>query len=167
MRKILIIDTSILCVWLKVDQMENAGKNNAWNFHNVNEKIEQEIENKTTLVLPLATIIETGNHIAQSAKNRYENAQKLAEIIIKASDGKSPWAVFTQQSPLWDTEELKKLADEWKNLAVEKISIGDATIKKLAEYYAKMNFNVEIFTGDEGLKSYEPSIKMHPMRRKR
>ncbi len=117
MRKVLIIDTSILCVWLKVDKMENAGKNNEWNFDNVNKKIEKEIENKTTLVLPLATIIETGNHIAQSTKNRYENAQKLAEIIINASDGKTPWAVFTQQSPLWDVEELKKLANEWKNLA--------------------------------------------------
>jgi hypothetical protein len=58
MRKVLLIDTSLLCVWLKVPGKETA-RNNEYNFEFVNEKILTEIEKGTTLVLPLATVIET------------------------------------------------------------------------------------------------------------
>ena len=54
MRKVLLIDTSLLCVWLKVPGKETTG-NNKWDFELVNEKILTEIEKGTTLVLPLAT----------------------------------------------------------------------------------------------------------------
>jgi hypothetical protein len=40
----------------------------------------KEIDEGTILVLPLATIIETGNHIAQSPNLRYEKAQELAQL---------------------------------------------------------------------------------------
>ena len=37
--------------------------------------------------------------------------------------------------------------------------MGTATIKTVAEYYAKTSSRliVEIFTGDQGLKAYEPT----------
>jgi hypothetical protein len=38
MRKVLLIDTSLLCVWLKVPGRETAG-NNEWNFERVEQKI--------------------------------------------------------------------------------------------------------------------------------
>ena len=41
-------------------------------------------------------------------------------------------------------------------MAVKGISIGDATIKDVAEYYAEAGYEVEILTGDVGLKSYQP-----------
>ena len=48
------------------------------------------------------------------------------------------------------------------------VSLGDATIKDVAEYYAQMNNEVEILTGDSGLKSYEPvAKKIVPRRRQR
>lgn len=74
-----------------------------------------------------------------------------------AADQKTPWAAFTDQSILWEAEELKKLAKEWAPLAAQGISIGDATIKTVAEHYVKLGFYVEILTGDAGLKSYEPA----------
>ena len=43
------------------------------------EELEEKL--KTTFVLPLASIIETGNHIAQSSNLRYETALKLAELM--------------------------------------------------------------------------------------
>jgi len=65
MRKVLIIDTSILCVWLKVPNMETCGpKHDIWDHDRVQKKIDQERADRSTLVLPLATIIETGNHIS-------------------------------------------------------------------------------------------------------
>lgn len=168
MKKVLIIDTSILCVFLKVPNMETCGSNDdKWDFNRVDKYIKKEIKKKTTLVLPLATLVETGNHIAQAGEKRYEIALSLAEIIAAAADGKTPWAAFTEQSSLWDIEELKKLAAEWPNLAKQKISIGDATIKTVAEYYAKINWQVEILTGDGGLKAYEPSTPPPIPRRRR
>ncbi|MBO1350150.1 MAG: hypothetical protein EBE86_023485 [Hormoscilla sp. GUM202] len=165
MKKILILDTSILCVWLQVPKMDTCGSDNdKWDFERVDNCIKEEIRASTTLVLPLATIIETGNHIAHAGTKRRQTAQALAEIMIKAADEKSPWAAFTHQSELWESEGLKNLVKSWPDLAVQKISIGDATIKTVAEYYAKMGFQVEILTGDMGLKAFEP---MTPPRRRR
>jgi hypothetical protein len=68
---------------------------------------------------------------------------------------------------LWDTQGLKNLAAEWPELAKQKISIGDATIKSVAEYYAKTGFTVEILTGDVGLKAYQPATPVPTPRRRR
>ncbi|MBD2046884.1 hypothetical protein H6F78_14970 [Coleofasciculus sp. FACHB-64] len=168
MRKVLIIDTSILCVWLKIPKMETCGAApNQWNFERVDRLIEEERSKSTTLVLPLATILETGNHIAQAGSRRYETAQALAKIMTEAADEKSPWAAFTDQSVLWEAEGLKKLASEWPALATQKISIGDATIKTVAEYYDKMGFEVDILTGDKGLKAYQSTTPAPVPRRRR
>ena len=168
MRKVLIIDTSILCVYLGVPGKDTCGSDkNKWDKKRVDELLQKEEKESTTFVLPLAAIIETGNHIAQASSKRYEMAQALAEIMKKVADATTPWAAFTHQSDCWEPEGLKQLAEEWPNLAVQKISIGDATIKTVAGYYSKIGFQVEIFTGDEGLKSFElvPSVP-RPKRRR-
>lgn len=80
---------------------------------------------KSLLVLPLAALIETGNHIAHISGDRYAFAKDLSEIIVKVATAEEPWAAFTSQSELWSEENLKKLADEWPKLAAEKLSIGN------------------------------------------
>ena len=168
MPKVLIVDTSILCAWLGVPGKETCGAaNDHWDRTRVEQKIEVEKKQNTTFVLPLATIIETGNHIAQAASQRYELAQALAKLMELAADQQTPWAAFTDQSVLWETEGLKKLAREWAQLAAQGISIGDATIKTVAEHYVKLGFQVEILTGDAGLKSYEPAAPPVSKRRRR
>ncbi len=168
MNKVLIIDTSILCVYLEVPGKDTCGsKTNQWNKQRVDELLKKEEQELTILVLPLAAIIETGNHIAQSGAKRYEIAQALAEIMLKAADNETPWAAFTEQSVLWDIQGLKNLAAEWPELAKQKISIGDATIKSVADYYARTGLKVEILTGDVGLKAYEPTTSVPTPRRRR
>ena len=45
MQKVLIIDTSILCVYLKIPFMEECGPNHdKWNYNRVSEKINAEIQ---------------------------------------------------------------------------------------------------------------------------
>ena len=169
MRKVLLIDTSLLCVWLKVPGKETAG-NNKWDFELVNEKILTEIEKGTTLVLPLATVIETGNHISQ-AKNTNSDSKRItseefAKIMIAAADEKSPWAAFREQIVLWEAEGLKNLAEKFPNQAVEKTSMGDASIVVLGwYYYYEKGFHVEFLTDDNGLKSQEPPQPQPPTRR--
>lgn len=166
-RKVLIIDTTVLCCWLKVPGKETAGPvGDRWDHERIRCQIELERKNESTLVLPLATVIETGNHIAQAPTQQFECAFALGEHIRDAAKAASPWAAFTDQAPLWDSENLKHLADTWPTLAASKLSMGDVTIKILADYYASGGFTVEILTGDNGLKAYEPS-KPIPVPRRR
>ncbi len=167
MQKILILDTSILCVYLKVPYMDDCGSDdNKWDYKRVTEKIDTEISKKSLLVLPLATLIETGNHIAQANGERYKLAVALSNIIKKVANEEEPWAAFTFQRKLWDEENLIKLANNWPALAASGLSIGDATIKDVAEYYTEAGCLVKIFTGDEGLKAYEPKHTNTPRRRR-
>lgn len=167
MQKVLIIDTSILCVYLKVPFMEMCGPDNdKWDYNRVANKISDEINQKSLLVLPLATLIETGNHIAHISGERYSYANDFSEIIVKAATAEEPWAAFTFQNELWGEENLIKLANEWPALAAAKLSIGDATIKDVAEFYTRSGFMVEILTGDGGLKAYEPEVINVPRRRR-
>ena len=130
MKKVLIIDTSILCVWLNIPGMDICGPDHdQWNKQRVQQKITEEQQNNSTFVLPLATIIETGNHISQASHSRKERADALADLMRKSADQQTPWAAFSEQSTLWTSEKLKKLADSWPKLAATKLSIGDVTIK--------------------------------------
>lgn len=167
-QKAIIFDTSVLCCWLKVPGKDTCGpQNNQWNFEKIRRKIEDEKKNSSIFVLPLATIIETGNHISQVAADRHALAAALADLIKKTATETEPWAAFSQQSTLWEKENLQKLADTWPALAAQRLSIGDATIKDVAEYYAKAHCEVEILTGDQGLKAYQPTIPLLlPRRRK-
>lgn len=61
----------------------------------------------------------------------------------------------------------KVLAKRWKESVISGQSLGDASIVDVANYYASAEFEVEIFTGDEGLKAYEPAMPvLKPRRRK-
>lgn len=167
MHKVLIIDTSILCVYLNVPYMNDCGPDNdKWDYARVTEKIEHEIQQKCLLVLPLATLIETGNHIAQAKGERYIPAIALSNIIKKVATEEEPWAAFTFQNKLWNEGNLIRLANNWPPLAASGLSIGDTTIKDVAEHYMQAGFEVEILTGDQGLKAYEPKQSSIPRRRR-
>ena len=156
MRKVLILDTSILCVWLQVPGKETCGPNdNRWTYDKVKEKIDFEIKNGTTLILPLASIIETGNHIAQARGDKHDIVNSFVEHIENALDGTVPWAAFTEQSQLIGNDALKHTLSRWKHTALSGQSLGDALIVAVANYYSKYRIPVEIFTGDEGLKAFE------------
>ncbi len=118
-------------------------------------------------VLPIATLIETGNHIAQASALRFDLATKLGKCLCDAADAKTPWAAFTEQSSLWQPEHLRQLANTWPHLAKSGMSMGDATIKEVAEYYALGGWSVEIITGDAGLKAYQPHHPIRVPRRRR
>lgn len=167
-KKVLIFDTSVLCVWLKVPGKETCGpEDNRLDNDVVNTRIEEEKGQGTTFVLPIASIFETGNHIAHSAGDKHVVGHAFADIISATADQISPWAAFTEQSELWKKENLKVLAERWKESVISGQSLGDASIVDVANYYASADFEVEIFTGDEGLKAYEPSTPMVKPRRRR
>ncbi len=167
-RRVLILDTSVLCCWLQVPGKEEAGpSHDRWHHARIDKLLEQERAKGSTFVLPIATLIETGNHIAQAPNYRFERARHLAFCLRSAADAQSPWAAFTDQSSLWQSANLRLLADSWPELARGGLSIGDATIKDVAAFYAKAGYFVEILTGDAGLKAYEPAKPAVIPRRRR
>ncbi len=167
MKRVLIIDTSILCVWLDVPGMDGCGPDyDKWDRQRVDQKIEAEKDVNTVFVLPLATIIETGNHIAQAAHSRRERGNRLADLMRKSADRQTPWAAFSDQSVLWSSEKLKDLADSWPDFAAQRLTLGDVTIKDVAEHYARMGYEVEILTGDHGLMAHQPVAPVPVPRRR-
>ncbi len=156
-RNIAIFDTSLLCCWLGVPGRDRTGSgSNSWDSTRVSDLVEEELQKGSTIVLPLATIIETGNHISQAPSERYRHATEFSKHLKSAVQSQSPWAAFTDQSILWGTDRMLLLATEWPKLANAKMSLGDATIKYVADYYAEAGFDVKILTSDEGLRAYEP-----------
>ncbi|MFA6021472.1 MAG: hypothetical protein WC722_14510, partial [Rhodospirillales bacterium] len=152
----------------KVPGKEQAGPAcDRWDYKRISKHLDQEQKKRSIFVLPIAGLIETGNHISQAKKNRFSIAKNLADHLEQSVDAASPWAAFTEQSTLWEKDNLKRLAKEWPKLAVTGTSIGDATIKDVAEYYAKMGCHVEILTGDAGLKAYQPATPPSIPRRRR
>lgn len=92
--------------------------------------------------------------------------EDFAQIMIDSADEKSPWAAFTEQSSLWNPENLKKLVEKWKATVIGGQALGDASIVEVVKYYTDLGYQVEIFTGDEGLKAYEPTVEIPRRRRK-
>ena len=169
-RRVLILDTSILCCWLQVPGKDSFGSGeNHWNHKRVSQVIDAEQSKNSLLVLPVASIIETGNHIAQSkAWNVFEIATRLAELMQRSAQEKEPWAAFQHQSELWDASQLEKLAACWPELAKQGLGIGDATIKDVAEFYASTGTcHVEILTGNQELKAWQPAAPVMVPRRRR
>ena len=149
-------------------QKGNLSSSNALvTYEKVSEKIEEEKKKGTTFILPLATIIETENHIAHSSGDRIlRYGEEFAQIMINTADEKSPWAAFTEQSGLLrNPENFKKLAEKWKITVIGGQALGDASIVEVVKYYTDLGYEVESFTGDEGLKAYEPTVEI-PWRRK-
>jgi len=169
-RKVLIIDTSILTIWLQVPSFETAGSKNEWNFEKVLAKLKSEENAGTCFVLPIATIIETGNHIAHVKQGDvFSLVGRFADLLEMVAENQSPWTLFTTQAQLWTPEHLKELASQWRTTGAMKLALGDASIVKVAQYYRQMQYEVEIFTGDALLKSYEnvsPEAVIIPRRRK-
>ena len=157
-KKVIILDTSILCVWLKVpgmDTIEKGGEEKVTSA-DVVRKIAAESDAGSRIVLPLASIIETGNHITQIKGDAYSHINSFANLIHDSIDGRQPWDIFRNQSVLFSDEKLKELVDDWKKYGRQRLSIGDTSIKQVAEYYFSQGLDVEIYTGDSGLKAFEP-----------
>lgn len=155
-------------MWLKVPGKDTCkSADNTITFKDICKKIEEEKKNGTTFILPIASIIETGNHIAHVNGDKFTLGEKFANLIFDTANSSSPWAAFTEQSTLWKPENLVALAKRWKQTVITGQSLGDASIVEVAEYYASLGFEVEIYTGDEGLKAYQPKVKVQiPRRRK-
>ncbi|HEY3365763.1 MAG TPA: hypothetical protein VGK74_11970 [Symbiobacteriaceae bacterium] len=133
------IDTSIM------DNLLNLpGKNER--HQDARDELTRLVKRKDTLILPVATVIETGNHIAQlrvaqfTGDQRYQLAQKFAEFLRATAKGQAPW----EFGPPFDAAMLEQIADLLPKMAAKQIGGGDTSIRAAFDRYVATTPNVSV-----------------------
>lgn len=120
MSSICLIDTSVLTNLLNVPN-RNQHKDM------VGHAYKEYVELGCTFILPMASIIETGNHIAQNGDGRVrrEVAQRFVMAVKAAFEGTAPWKPSefpsSKEISLW-LDAFPELAG--KNKSADKLSEG-------------------------------------------
>ena len=156
------IDTSVMLNLLEVPEMCNDAEE-------VKKQWKENLEAKDVLIMPAATIIETGNHIAHIANGskRREIAMKFGEFLRKTANGEAPWQLYGVKST---KEELLYLADNIADFATRKIGIGDVSIIYAYQRYIEeipAIGTIMIWSTDTHLQGYRNGDVSMTRRRKR
>ena len=117
-----IVDTSVLCNLLDVpgrDQESARAK----------AELKAHVQDGVDLLLPLAVVYETGNHIAHATGDRRAAAQRFARLVRQALDGKAPFA----PARLNNVDEIAAWLDDFPDQAARQIGIADLSIIALFE----------------------------------
>jgi hypothetical protein len=148
MGAVAIVDTSIFCNVLDIPHMNGEKKQ-------VMEELKEFLENGTTLLLPMAAVYETGNHIAHlsDGKTRRRFAEVFVEQVKKAITGDAPWQVM--QVPT--TEEVGEWLSRFPDSAMRGAGMGDLSIIREWEKAKKRTpyLRVFIWSLDKDLKGYD------------
>lgn len=125
MSAIVIVDTSVLLNILNV-----PGRNQQ--FTEVLAGLEGLIEAGDHLFIPMAAIVEAGNHIARvrDGRQRRAAAESFADQVRKALTGEVPWKPINFPS----SEEVLSWLDAFPDAAMQKLGMGDLSIKKEWEH---------------------------------
>lgn len=153
-----IIDTSVLCNIIDIPHMNQDHK------VIMEELVLLQKDPQQTLILPLATIIETGNHIAHIANGSYrrERAQTMAELINRTVNDQAPWSYYGQE---FEREDLLEISRAVVDNAIIEIGIGDLSIVQVYKKYKNTVpaiGSIRIWSLDNHLQSYReemPSVR--------
>lgn len=143
-----LLDTTILCEILEVP---NLCKDSAA----VLSDLERKVIAREMLLLPLSTVVETGNHIGQNGdgRQRREAAERFVRLVRQAIQGKSP---FTP-TPFFDPDVLLGWLDQFPDWVGHRSGFADLTILKEFERQCLLNQarRVYIWSRDKHLSSYD------------
>lgn len=144
---IAIVDTSVFLNVLDVpgfNQNRNA----------VLEKFKTRIEAGQNLILSIAAIIETGNHIAHlnDGQLRRQYAQLFADQVTKMIEGQAPWVAAR---PI-EACDIERWVREFPDHAMRELSLADVSIIEEYKRQRELNPNraVEIWSLDGHLDGY-------------
>jgi len=146
-----LVDTSVFCEILPVPGLDHHREE-------VLQTLGQFIENNVTLLLPVATILETGRHIAHipDGRRRRNTATEFVERVQEALGnvgGPAPWTV---SQPLLSSGELQSYLAEFPDYAMRGVSLGDLSIIKEYERQCLLHSyrHVFIWSLDAHLSAY-------------
>ena len=157
------IDTSVMLNLLEVpDRCNEADR--------IKQEWKQSLASNDTLIMPSATIIETGNHIAhiRNADKRRKIASRFGEFLQKTAMEEAPWQLYEVKNI---KEELLYLAEHIEDFATKKTGIGDMSIIYAYERYIEETpaiGTIMIWSTDAHLQGYyEENVSMRRRRNPR
>lgn len=141
-----IVDTSVFLNVLNV-----PGRNQQRD--GVLNSFKERVENKDSFLLPFASIVETGNHVAHlDGNNRFRFAQLFKEEVRRTIEGSSPWKPmdFPEKNHV-----LNWLVDFPEN-AAKGIGLADHSMIKQWERHRDLmpQYSVRIWSLDSHLQGY-------------
>lgn len=154
------IDTSILVNLLDVPNMNQDAER-------VKQELKEAVVSGDTLILPLATIVETGNHIAHVKGDRFTLGEKFAQCLVKTANDEAPWKFNGQQ---WSKEDLLYMAKQVPDFAAMGIGVGDISIIKEYENFKERTpgiGHIMIWSMDDHLQAYEEDMTTVSRRKNR
>lgn len=142
------MDTSVFCNVLDVPGFNQDRKA-------VITDLEVCIRNGDTLLLPMAAVVETGNHIAQVSDGRLrrQTAERFCEQVGAAIDGTAPWTAMR----FWEPEQLRNWLGEFPDRAMQEVGMADLSIIKDWESMCELHRGprVRIWSLDGDLQGYD------------
>lgn len=121
MSQIVLVDTTVFLNILDVPAFNQSRLE-------VLNALENLVDTGVFLLLPIAAIIETGNHIAQLADGRERRrfARQFCDQVAMAVSGDAPWRAM--KTP--DLPTLTAWLDDFPDHAMRGVGIGDLSIIK-------------------------------------
>ena len=144
------IDTSIIMNLLEIPDM-------CRDKEAVKEEFKKAVEEGEILILPVATIIESGNHIAHINNGNIirEKAIKFKEFLEKTAKEEAPWTLYGTELK---KDDLLALAGEFPEKALTlRMGIGDMSIIRFYENFkatVPAVGRIMIWSTDTHLKNY-------------
>ena len=146
---IALVDTSILCNMIPVPGLDRHRSD-------ILQQFERFVHDNLTFLLPVATILETGRHIAclSNGRLRRHTAQRFVVIVLQALDEGVPWTV---SHPLLDADALRQYLGEFPNCAMRGLSLADVSILKEFDRQCSLHpaRRVFIWSLDTHLSAYD------------
>lgn len=147
MDSVCLIDTSVLCNIVRV-----PGKCD--DADSVMAEL-REMGERAGLLLPVAAVVETGNHVAQNGNGRERRTAALAlqKVVVDAVEQSAPWRLA---SP-FNADALRDAVAEWETHAVAGVGIADRSIILEWERQCELNpgRRVRIWALDGHLAGYD------------
>ena len=126
----------------------------------IRDEFDRAVTAGDNLILPLATIIETGNHIAHIRDGNLRRliAGKFAEFIFLSLDNETPW--YYDSCEL-SKNDLRYIVDHFPQKAMEQVGMGDVSIICQYENFKEKNGAIGvimIWSDDTHLQMYREDL---------
>lgn len=145
---VVVLDTSIFCDIVRVPGRSQRSEETLARLHELTES-------GSNLLLPLAAVYETGNHVARAGHGRERRAaaQRFVRAVKGAIAGEAPWAA----TPFPEAEGMLVWLDDFPDRATAGVGLADLSIIQVFEKQCALNRarRVWIWSHDAHLAGYD------------
>lgn len=152
MRALCIVDTSVFCELIKIPGLCSQAEN-------FEREWKKRIKAGERFLVPLATLIETGNHIGQISDGtlRREAARRFVGDVRVALEGRAPYVIVPEVS----VDTVREWCDSFVAWSVQGSGLGDLSIQLL---WARQNVlhpdrRVYVWALDRHLQAYDTGAR--------